>query len=120
MTMFTCSTCGKEWPENYCPECARTIDCTIDRSQMDQTPPELSTRGVPAAPALDPQGRNRAMRSRQTRYPAERAAVQDPIIAKATPRRCSCGGTLWPTGARFQVSRSVFGTRPGDVVLTSG
>jgi hypothetical protein len=26
MTMFTCSTCRKAWPENYCPECAHTID----------------------------------------------------------------------------------------------
>jgi hypothetical protein len=24
--MFKCSYCGKDWPENYCPECARTID----------------------------------------------------------------------------------------------
>jgi hypothetical protein len=23
--MFTCSTCKNEWPENYCPVCARTI-----------------------------------------------------------------------------------------------
>jgi hypothetical protein len=23
--MHTCETCGKEWPENYCPECGRTI-----------------------------------------------------------------------------------------------
>lgn len=26
MKMFTCSKCGKEWPENYCPECHQTID----------------------------------------------------------------------------------------------
>jgi hypothetical protein len=29
MKEFTCSTCGKVWPENYCPECARTIDRTL-------------------------------------------------------------------------------------------
>lgn len=23
--MFTCSLCGKDWPEQYCPECQRTI-----------------------------------------------------------------------------------------------
>src|ERR1019366_5472280 len=114
MTMFTCSTCGKKWPENYCPECARTID----RSRTPQTPPEASTRGLPAAPASNPVGRNQAMHSRQTPYPTEQAAVQGPIIGKATPRKCSCGGTLWPTAARFQVSRSAFGTRTGDVVLT--
>jgi len=34
------------------------------------------------------------------------------------PYYLSCGGALWPTGARFQVSRSMFGTRTGDVVLT--
>jgi len=26
MSPFTCSKCGKDWPENYCPECARTIN----------------------------------------------------------------------------------------------
>jgi hypothetical protein len=26
MQTFTCSTCGKAWSENYCPECAHTID----------------------------------------------------------------------------------------------
>src|SRR6266404_4028224 len=26
MQTFTCPTCGKEWPENYCPQCAATID----------------------------------------------------------------------------------------------
>jgi hypothetical protein len=25
-TNFTCRSCGREWPENYCPECAKTID----------------------------------------------------------------------------------------------
>ena len=26
MFTFTCPSCGREWQENYCPECARTID----------------------------------------------------------------------------------------------
>lgn len=45
MRVFTCSTCGKEWPENYCPECAHTID----RTHLDQ--------GIPKAvpqPESDP------------------------------------------------------------------
>src|ERR1039458_6087190 len=59
MTMFTCSTCGKKWPQNYCPECARTID-------RSRTAPEPGTRGAPAASAPNPEGRNRAIHSRQT------------------------------------------------------
>src|ERR1039457_6107196 len=86
MTMFTCSTCGKKWPQNYCPECARTID-------RSRTAPEPGTRGSPAASAPNPEGRNRAIHSRQTLYPTKQAAVQDPIIGNATPRKCSCGGT---------------------------
>lgn len=30
--MLTCPACQKEWPENYCPECARTID----RAQLEE------------------------------------------------------------------------------------
>ena len=26
MKMFKCSKCGVEWPENYCPTCAQTIE----------------------------------------------------------------------------------------------
>ena len=36
--MFSCSTCENEWPENYCPVCAHTID----RSQVQETPPSNS------------------------------------------------------------------------------
>lgn len=25
-TTFTCGSCGRNWPENYCPECAHTIE----------------------------------------------------------------------------------------------
>ena len=38
MTTFKCLTCGQEWPENYCPECARTID----RGQTAAAPPEIA------------------------------------------------------------------------------
>lgn len=46
--MFTCPSCGAEWPDNYCPACARTID----RSAMP--PPETPPRGRdrPAATPL--------------------------------------------------------------------
>jgi biopolymer transport protein ExbB/TolQ len=26
MGAFICTSCGKQWPESYCPECSRTID----------------------------------------------------------------------------------------------
>ncbi len=26
MKIFNCPTCQKDWPENYCPECSRTIE----------------------------------------------------------------------------------------------
>jgi hypothetical protein len=26
---FVCSSCGKQWPENYCPECAGTIERAV-------------------------------------------------------------------------------------------
>src|SRR6185436_5717384 len=33
----TCETCGREWPENYCPECAHTIG----RAATQAVPPPL-------------------------------------------------------------------------------
>jgi hypothetical protein len=42
MTMFTCSTCGKEWPENYCPECARTIERPLTQPTPPGAPPVLA------------------------------------------------------------------------------
>lgn len=47
MRVFTCSTCGKEWPENYCPECAHTIH----RTQLEQGIPKAITQPDPV-PAL--------------------------------------------------------------------
>ena len=29
MQRYKCPDCGREWPDNYCPECARTIDRTL-------------------------------------------------------------------------------------------
>jgi len=36
---FTCSTCGKEWPENYCPECFHTIE----RAPAPPAPPVVAS-----------------------------------------------------------------------------
>ena len=46
--MFTCPSCGAQWPDNYCPACARTID----RSALPppESPPRPSDQ--PAAPPL--------------------------------------------------------------------
>ncbi len=35
---FTCSTCGKQWPENYCPKCAQTIEKTAASSLHPPVP----------------------------------------------------------------------------------
>jgi hypothetical protein len=43
METLTCLTCGKAWPDNYCPECAHTID-----PSRTELPPKV------AAPAGDP------------------------------------------------------------------
>jgi hypothetical protein len=39
--MYTCSTCKNEWPENYCPACAHTIDRSLVQ-QMPSSPSPLS------------------------------------------------------------------------------
>jgi hypothetical protein len=44
--MHTCDTCGKQWPENYCPECARTI--TREPKRTPPPVPDLSPQ--PAQP----------------------------------------------------------------------
>ena len=46
MKNFACAICGKEWPENYCPECCQTI-------RTPPTPPPLPRQMPPplAAPA---------------------------------------------------------------------
>jgi hypothetical protein len=38
-TTFTCPSCGRDWPENYCPECEHTIE-------RPATPPALSRSGI--------------------------------------------------------------------------
>jgi len=64
--MFTCSTCGKAWPENYCPECAHTIERTQVQSSSLEVPPKpaisqtmralnaVSRPGPPTAPPIPP------------------------------------------------------------------
>jgi hypothetical protein len=56
--MYTCSTCKNEWPENYCPACAHTIDRSLVQ-QMPSIPPPLpvgltsesNTKASPSQPA---------------------------------------------------------------------
>jgi hypothetical protein len=31
MKTFICSICKREWPENYCPDCARTIERSLEQ-----------------------------------------------------------------------------------------
>lgn len=57
MSTFNCSACGKTWPTNYCPECARTIDRTQNEVPprpgiakppvQKNNPPVLMTASVP-------------------------------------------------------------------------
>jgi Domain of unknown function (DUF4375) len=42
MPMFNCPTCAKEWPENYCPECARSINRLQIPPATDPVPPKLN------------------------------------------------------------------------------
>jgi len=46
--MHCCQQCGREWPENYCPECRRTIDKPFAASTP---PPDLPGSPPPLAPA---------------------------------------------------------------------
>jgi hypothetical protein len=39
--MNRCETCGKDWPENYCPECAHTIGKTAGPPAFPEAPPIL-------------------------------------------------------------------------------
>jgi hypothetical protein len=41
MEKFVCSKCGKEWPENYCPECHQTVE-------HKPTPPPLPQTTLPS------------------------------------------------------------------------
>jgi hypothetical protein len=45
--MHTCETCGKEWSENYCPECGHTIG----KDAKPAAPPPLPTT-LPTPPAI--------------------------------------------------------------------
>jgi TPR repeat protein/membrane associated rhomboid family serine protease len=47
MNTFTCSKCGEDWPENYCPKCAQTID-------KSQTPKPLEQTNAPPSATLFP------------------------------------------------------------------
>ena len=39
--MHTCETCGQEWPENYCPECAHTIGKAARLAVPPPLPPKM-------------------------------------------------------------------------------
>jgi hypothetical protein len=45
--MHTCETCGKEWPENYCPECGRTIG----KAPTPAAPPPIPASISPPIPS---------------------------------------------------------------------
>jgi len=47
--MHTCETCGKEWPENYCPECAHTIGKAAKPAVPPPLPPQ-TTQPPPVPP----------------------------------------------------------------------
>jgi hypothetical protein len=101
--MSTCPTCGKEWPENYCPECGRTID----RPLKAAPPPKPSTA------AQD--------QSKSQNHPKPQFAphASPPVkLGDLTPRQCTCGGVLKPTGAQFKVVSGTLWRRTGDVILT--
>ena len=44
--MHTCESCGKKWPDNYCPECARTLG----PNEPPIAPPPLPQRSLPSKP----------------------------------------------------------------------
>ena len=49
MKTFACLSCGKEWPESYCPECQRTI--AHGPPPPPKTPPPLPPAASTAKPA---------------------------------------------------------------------
>lgn len=49
MKTFTCATCKNEWPENYCPVCAHTIDRATIQQAFSSTPPLLAKSNIAAA-----------------------------------------------------------------------
>ena len=44
MQTFTCPNCGRGWSENYCPECARTIDRSLNAEPVKQPQAKESAR----------------------------------------------------------------------------
>ena len=55
--MFTCSTCGKAWPENYCPECAHTIERTrVQPPPLEAAPKPVTSQTVTALNAVSRPG----------------------------------------------------------------
>jgi hypothetical protein len=103
--MSTCHACGKEWTENYCPECGRTIDRPL-KPVLNRPSPEPSTTAQDQS-----KGQSR---------PEPHFTQQAPPSVKLgdlTPRKCTCGGILKPTGAQFKVVSGTFGRRTGDVIL---
>ena len=104
--MSTCPACGKEWTENYCPECGRTID-RPPKPALNRPSPEPSS----AAPNQS-KGPSRP-EPRFTQQPAQPSVK----LGDLTPRKCLCGGILKPTSAQFNVVSGTFGRRTGDVIL---
>ena len=49
MQAYTCATCGKEWPTDYCPECAHTIVAPTHRKSPVNDDREKSSDGRSAA-----------------------------------------------------------------------
>lgn len=47
--MHTCETCGNEWPDNYCPQCAHTIVKAAKPAVPPPLPPILPAPKPPAA-----------------------------------------------------------------------
>src|SRR5436190_1978517 len=50
MQAFTCTTCGKEWPANYCPECGHTIAQGPPKMPPPVPPPVVSPPPISSPP----------------------------------------------------------------------
>src|SRR3954464_12493001 len=48
MQAFTCATCGKQWPDNYCPECCHTISAAPPK--LPPAPPPIAAPPPISAP----------------------------------------------------------------------
>ena len=85
MNTFTCSTCGKEWPENYCPDCSHTIN----RGHVQPAPPSLATQLPPAPPTPNPADNEQSAISSLRRFVAKPAATQAANVVKPTTIDCT-------------------------------